>query len=475
MNRFASQLFRAVIVLCLLLPTALSQAVPSAPRPPSLRDLDDGFGALARRVSPAVVRIYASGFGLASKARSEDGAALETRRREGSGVLVHSDGFIVTNAHLIAGAQRVRVLLISPGEGQPRSDGSIIRPPGRLLEGRILGLDLETDLAVIKIDVRVLRFLRFADSDSVRKGHFSFAFGSSAGVNDSMSLGVVSSIARQLRFEDPMIYIQTDAAMRADNDGGPLTNTSGDLIGLCNFEATRRANEPGYGFAAPSNVVKAVYEQIRENGVVQRGSIGLIGQTINPVLAEALELSQSWGVLVADVFPGSPAEAAGIRIGDIVGSLEGKTMENARQLDVNLYRYRVGDSVKLSLKRGGEELEVTSKVIERPDDLAGLAGMIDMERSRVDRLGVLALELNERVARLVPGLRRSAGVIVASNTAAGTNPTLRTGDVIHAVNGSRVRNLEQLHSQLAPRQLGEIVALQIERDGSFRYILVEVL
>ena len=163
------------------------------------------------------------------------------------------------------------------------------------------------------------------------------------GLGDSVTLGVVSAAARQLRPDDPMIYIQTDASINPGNSGGALVDVQGQVVGISTFILSQSGGSEGLGFAAPSNIVRAVYEQIRTDGRVHRGVIGVRAQTITPELAHGLALAQDWGVVLGDVFPGGPADHAGLKVGDIVLTLEGKSMENGRQFQVNLYRRAVGD------------------------------------------------------------------------------------------------------------------------------------
>src|SRR5437867_2002721 len=174
------------------------------------------------------------------------------------------------------------------------------------------------DLAVLKLDEKGLPFLPFGDSEALRPGELVLAFGSPLGLENSVTLGVVSAVARQVRPDDRMIYVQTDASINPGNSGGPLVDGQGRVVGINTFILSQSGGSEGIGFAAPSNIVRYVYEQIRTRGRVHRGEIGVRVQTVTPGLAAGLGLRQDWGAVVADVVPGGPAAEAGLRIGDLV-------------------------------------------------------------------------------------------------------------------------------------------------------------
>jgi serine protease Do len=441
-------------------------ATPSAPT--SLVGLDDQLQALARQVAPSVVQVVASGYAPGSR------ALLSRARSYGSGAIVDADGWIVTNAHVVEAAEAVHVELLRLRA--PDEEGSILRPRSRHLSAEVAGVDHETDVAVLKVEAAGLPALRLADSDDLRQGQLVLAFGSPLGLENSASLGVVSAVARQLEPDSPMIYVQTDASINPGNSGGPLVDLQGRMVGLNTLIATQSGGNEGIGFAAPSNIVRAVYDQLRAHGRVRRGVIGVRAQTITPALGDGLGLGVRSGVVLSDVRPGGPAEAAGLRVGDVVVSLDGKPMENARQLDVNVYQRALGDMVTLEVVRSGVRLEFAVAVVERPKDPDRFTSLVTPERNLVSRLGVLALELDADLARAAGPLRRQEGVLVAARSGAsrGEDDELRPGDAIYAVDGVTVRGLRELRSAVARPAPGDSLVVQVERGGELVYVVVQV-
>lgn len=438
----------------------------------ALHTLSHGFAELAERVNPSVVQIFVSRYRVSTVPSASADGLIQRERSTGSGVIVDPDGFIVTNAHVVSGAETVRVRF-TPG----REGGSILPPTGRILEARVVGTDLETDLAVVHVQTEErLRALEIGDSDDVRQGQVVFAFGSPFALQNSVTMGVVSAVARQFEPEDPMIYIQTDATINPGNSGGPLVDTAGALIGINTLIFSRSGGSDGLGFAAPANIVRAVYKQIRGTGRVRRGIIGVHAQTLTPLLARGLGLEHDHGVVLADVVPGGPAAFAGLRIGDLVLSIDGKPMENGRQLEVNVYRRAIGQSVTLVVLRTGEEMTFEVPVIEREDGENRFAALARPGEHLISPLGILGLTLDAQLMEMLPELRERSGVVVAlasSETPFG-EASFQPGDVIHLVNGRRVTSVDELRAALSALRAGAALALQIERGGRYRYLAFEV-
>ncbi len=255
------------------------------PVPPGLDALSNAFEDLSRRVSPSVVQVVVTGYGTGGEEAPSADALLGLRRTGGSGVILDPNGYIITNSHVVEGARRVQVVLPRP---TPAAGNSILRPRGVPLDAKIVGIDDETDLAVLKIEEKNLPALPLGDSDALRQGQIVLAYGSPLGLENSVSMGIVSAVGRQLEIDDPMVYIQTDAPINPGNSGGPLVDTEGRVVGINTMILSQSGGNEGLGFAAPSNIVKTVFEQIRSGGRVRRGTIGVFAQTITPTLAAAL-------------------------------------------------------------------------------------------------------------------------------------------------------------------------------------------
>jgi serine protease Do len=467
-DRLRSVVCAGALVFALWCPSALAQGRPQAAAPPALSDLDGTIESLVRTVNPSVVQIFTTGLAAGEGVVAGQTDLVTPVRASGSGVVVDPQGFIVTNAHVVRGASRIRVEVPVAPEGQ-----SLLARRSRIVAARLVGFDAETDIAILKIESSGLRALAFGDSDALKAGQVVLAFGSPMGLQNSVSLGIVSAVARQLEPESPMVYVQTDASINPGNSGGPLVDAKGRLVGINTLIVSTSGSNNGLGFAAPSNIVKTVFEQIRQFGRVRRGEIGVRAQTVTPVLAAGLRLPRDWGAVLADVVPGGPADRAGLAVGDLVLSVDGKPIENGRQLNVTLYRKTVGDVVRLDVLRNEEAKTVNVAVAERNDPLSRITQLADPRQNVVAKLGILGVTLEPEVAAMLPVLRAKSGVVVVSATA-GTFDSdsggLEPGDVIHAVNGTWIMNLAALRGALDGTKTGDAVVLQIERDGLLSYV-----
>src|SRR6187397_171016 len=315
-----------LLVLWLASSVSAQTASSAAPAPP-LAELSRSLQELAAKVSPSVVQIFVTGYPAPDEENQSTAAEPQLERSSGSGVIVDADGYIVTNTHVVENATRIEVEL-PPDPATAARGRSILKRRGRTVGAQVVAIDHETDIAVVKVEAHGLPALPFGDSDALRSGQLVLAFGSPLGLESSVSMGVVSAVARQLTPDDPMIYIQTDATINPGNSGGALVDTDGRLVGISTLIYSQSGGNEGIGFAAPSNIVRNVFMQIRKQGRVRRGEIGVNSQTITPLMAEALGLTFDAGVILADVLPGGPAEKVGLEPGDIVLSLDGKAMEN---------------------------------------------------------------------------------------------------------------------------------------------------
>ncbi len=453
-------------VICFLV-LAGAAAPVQAQEKTGLWQLSGQMEELVRRVDPAVVQILTTGF---QRGESGEAPVVRVSRGNGSGVIVDPAGYIVTNEHVVRNACSIAVLV--PEMDEEGRFQSIVKPGGKRYPARLIGQDSQTDIAVLKIEAEKLPHLSFADSDRLRQGQLVLAFGSPYGLENTVTMGVISSVARQVRPDDPMIYLQTDAAINPGNSGGPLVNPAGEIVGINTFIVSATGASAGVGFAVPSNIARTVYEQIRKHGYVRRGQIGVIAQTITPDIARALKLPQDFGVILADVAPGSAAAAAGLEAGDIVLTMEGKLMENARQFGVNIYG-SAGRTVALELLRNGQKLTRRVAVMERPRDPDRLLSLLEGDTNYIARLGILAVDLDERVTPLLPPVRRLNGAVIVGVVAdlAPEGETLLPGDVIFAINGRRVGGLEDLKQAAAAIPAGEPVVLHLERMGQQQFVV----
>jgi serine protease Do len=434
----------------------------------SLRELSSSYEGLAARVRPAVVQIFSTGYSTAEESAGLNaGSLLSTQRSTGSGVILTADGYIVTNNHVVQGARKIEVKL--QGGNRPHERESVI-------PAKLIGVDRESDLAVIKVDRTGLPLLALGDSNDLHQGQVVMAFGNPLGLEGSVSTGIVSSVARRLKPDDSMVYVQTDAPINPGNSGGPMVDTEGRVIGINTFIFTQSGGSEGLGFAIPSNVVRNIYDQIRKDGHVHRGQIGIVAQTITPGMAKGLGLSQDWGVIASDVTPDGPSAKEGIKIGDIIQSLNGRTMEDAPQLETAIYRLKLSDIVTLTVLRGDQTLKFSVPVIERDDDPQRFADMVNPDDNLIPKLGILGIEISDRVAELLPELRHEYGILVAarSSNVPYSGDAIATGDVIYEINHTPTLTIKTLRATLDAMKPGDDVVLEVERSGKLIYVALEL-
>src|SRR5438105_5633125 len=248
------------------------------------------------------------------------------QRAIGSGFVIEESGYIMTNAHVVNGAQRVQVVLPNPSAETSLEAARSAR--ARIASAQIVGVSRELDLALVKVDAGALPSLPLANYRKLGQGEMVFAFGSPEGLRNSVTMGVVSAVARQTDPDSPMVYIQTDAAINPGNSGGPLVNANGEVAGVNTFILSQSGVNEGLGFAIPSGVVGVAYRELRKFGHLHRAQIGIAMQTITPTLAAALNLPRTYGVLISDVLPDTPAMASGLQIGDVLAVVDRRRAEN---------------------------------------------------------------------------------------------------------------------------------------------------
>ena len=458
-------------------PAFAQGAAPPAPARglAGLADLSRSLEQLVEKISPSVVQIFVTGYVPPDE---EDQAATgepSLERSSGSGVILDPDGYIITNAHVVEYATRLEVELPFTATGGAPGR-SIVRRRGRNVGAQVVAIDHETDLAVVKVEAKGLPALTIGDSDTLRPGELVLAFGSPLGLDSSVTMGVVSAVARQLTPDDPMIYVQTDAPINPGSSGGALVDTEGRLVGINTMIYSQSGGSEGIGFAAPSNIVRNVFTQIRKTGRVRRGEIGVYPQTVTPLMAEALKLGPEAGVILSDVTPGGPGARAGLQPGDVVLTLDGKRMENGRQFRINLYTRSIGDQVAIEVQRAERRLTARVSVAERDSDMGRLADLVTPQNA-IHEIGVLGVDLTPAIRDTLQDLRGDKGIVVAL-VAAGTpfsqQGRLAPGDVIYAINGKPVDGVERLKSALAALPQNAPFVLHVEREGTLLYLSFKV-
>ena len=447
-----------------------SRAASQRSEADALHQFNNSVRALVKRITPSVVHVMVTGYGPVESSHAATSLTLGKQESIGSGVIIDSDGYIVTNAHVIRGARRVQVNIPAP-ENDDTPDQSLISGRGRTVDARILGFDSEIDLALLKVEVKGLPALPLSDYNKLRQGDVVFAFGSPEGLKDSVTMGVVSAIARQPDPDSSMVFVQSDAPTNPGNSGGPLVNVDGELVGINTFILTQGGGNEGLGFAIPSAIVAFAYPQLRSYGHVHRGETGIVVQAITPGLAAGLKLPVEAGVIISDIVPESPADTAGLKIQDIITSIDGKTADNMPALGNRLFMRGGGERIKLGILRGSEKLSFEVLVVEPPHEFDRLAAIVDPEKSLVSKLGIIGVELDPKTATSLAGLRISSGVIVVAKAAeSNVDASLATGDLIHAINGAPIETIEGLRSVLGRLSPNSSVVVQIEREGRLLFI-----
>jgi S1-C subfamily serine protease len=280
---------------------------------------------------------------------------------------------------------------------------------------------------------------------------------------------------RHLGSSKPTFYVQTDAAINPGNSGGPLLDIAGRIVGINTLILTQSGGSEGIGFAIPSNVVAKIYQQLRTDGRVRRGVIGVVPEEITPVLASALGVTHP-GVILSDVTPGGSASASDLRQGDVVRAADGKPVRDAMQLSAAIFRHSIGDQITLDIERNKEPMQIKVPIMEAPRSPANLTEIANGDDNLVRQLGILAITLDEKVTGSLPNLRRLSGVVVAAIPAefAGANPGLLTGDVMYELNGIHLTSLEDLQKALAAKRTHDPIALLVERQGQLIYVTLEL-
>jgi len=359
----------------------------------------------------------------------------------GSGVIIDADeGYIVTNNHVIDQADEIVITL----------------KDGRQLEAKKLGSDEASDIALLQIDADDLSEIKIADSDAIRVGDFAVAIGSPFGLGQTVTSGIVSALGRSgLNIESYEDFIQTDAAINSGNSGGALVNLRGELIGINTAILGPNGGNVGIGFAIPSNMMNNLVSQIIEFGEVRRGVLGVIGRSVNGEIAKAMELETSQGGFVEQVTPGSAAEEAGIKSGDVITKVNGKAVRSFSELRGKIGSIGAGKTVRITVIRDGDEEEF--KVTLKKSELASI------EASSIHPM-LEGAELENNLN----GEGIKVGAIEQDSPAAIIG--LKADDIITGVNRKRIRNIAELRSFLKDHK--GVFALNVMRGNSNLYLMI---
>jgi serine protease Do len=479
-ERVPKYIFLALILI--LAPTAKAQTSQSPITTDKsvdlMRQMSASFESLVKRVSPAVVEVQVTGFGSTDEDDEDNDndskSSIGRQRSLGSGVIVDPDGYIITNYHVVKGAERVRVVL-TPQITGPQPTFSL-KSRGKVLPARIVGFSKLIDLAVLKVEATNLPTLQIGRYEKIQKGQLVLAFGSPEGLENSVSMGLVSSVLRQTDPDDSMVYIQTDAAINPGNSGGPLVDADGNVVGIDTFIYTKSGGNEGIGFAIPSGIVRYAYEQIRKYGRVRRRSIGADVQSLTLDLSQALGLTTDIGVIVSDVFPDGPAAQAGLKPEDVIVALDGFPVDNVPLFTLGLYLMNQGDSAKVTVARAGKKFDLVLPIYEPRNDAARLSELGDPTKDVIPRLGIVGATVSPEVVSIIGDLRIPSGVLVTSIVAdrLAVDSGLSAGDIIHSLNRKQVKSVDELRNAFTALKPGEPAAMQVERNGKLTYVTFEM-
>jgi serine protease Do len=475
-------------VVCLLL-AATAQAQSTVPRhsasgavvrpgePASsniLRELDSSIESVVNKVSPAVVQIVVAGYGPAESHGNTETATIVRQHAVGAGIIVDPDGYIITNAHVVEGGQRIRVILPPP----PADSSLDVQPihAGQILEAKVLGLHRQSDLALLKVEATNLPSVHLRDEVRVRQGEVVLAIGSPEGLRNSVTMGVVSSVARQPDSDNPMVYIQTDAALNPGNSGGPLVDVDGNVVGINTLIISKGGGSEGLGFAIPAEIVDFDYQHLRKYGRVQRVAIGAKAQTITPTLAAGLGLAKSWGAIISNVNRDGPAQAAGLRTEDIVVAVDDRPIIALPDFIAALYLHPVDKELKIDIHRGTTPMSFKVPVTVYHDSMDELSDVPDLQKNLVWQLSVFVTDLDDRIKALLHQDGSDSGIVVIAQAGGPRNVDtgLQPGDVILAILHTPLHSVSQLQATLNTFKSGDPVVLQIERDGKLQYLAFEM-
>ncbi len=376
----------------------------------------------------------------------------ELQRGLGSGFIISSDGIILTNAHVVADATDIIVKLTDRRE----------------FDAKVLGVDKRTDIAVLKIEAKNLPAVKIGNANDLKVGEWVAAIGSPFGFENTITSGIVSAKARALPDENFVPFIQTDVAVNPGNSGGPLFNMDGEVIGINSQIFSRTGGFMGLSFAIPIDVAIHVKNDLVQYGKVTRGRIGVQIQDVNQALANSFGLPKPQGALISGVEPGSPADKAGLKSGDVVLGVNGKQIGQLSELSGAIAATKPGNNARLQVWREGKSRDIDVKVGELTEPRAAVAASGGEGQSAAQ----LGLTLRELVPNERAQLKTEGGLIVQTVSGAAARAGIQAGDVILAVNETPVKSVEQLKSLV--KKSDKTVALLIQRDANRMYVPVQI-
>jgi len=380
----------------------------------------------------------------------------------GSGVIVSNDGYIITNNHVVEQADEIKVTLYDR----------------RTLTGRVVGADPKTDIALVKINVKGLPTIPWGDAEKLKVGEFVLAIGNPFGLSHTVTMGIVSAVGRaNVGIADYEDFIQTDAAINPGNSGGPLVNIHGELIGINTAIFSRSGGYQGIGFAVPSNMVRRVMEQLRKEGKVIRGWLGVTIQDMTPELAEKFGLRTTAGALVSEVFKDSPAQKAGIRRGDVITSYNGKTVTSVSSLRNMVAQSKVGSEVEITVVRNSKYNKLRIVVDELPTEFSEVASALPEEKpDDVKALaGITVTGLTGAIAKQLGIAQSEKGVVVLNvdSDSPAQEAGIKKGDVIQEIDRKRIYSIDDWKKVVSGIKPDEMVVMFINRGGRKFYVALK--
>jgi len=378
------------------------------------------------------------------------GAPEREAQSVGSGFIISGDGYLITNAHVVDGADEVKVNLADK----------------RDFKAKVVGVDKRTDVAVLKIEAKDLPKVTIGDPDKLKVGEWVVAIGKPFGLENTMTAGIVSAKGRDLPQENLVPYIQTDVAINPGNSGGPLFNLKGEVVGINSMIFSRSGGYMGLAFAIPIDIAMNVANQIKDKGRVTRGRIGVQIQEVSKETAEAFGLPKASGALVNSVEKGGPADKAGVEAGDIITKVDGREVKSSAELPRIITVVRPGSKVTLTVWRKGASRELAVTVAEMKEEAPAAQqrrGAVPKEKAKPNRMGLVLSDLTDEQKK---ELDVKHGVLV-EDIAGGVRGNVQPGDVILAIvnrgQSTEARSAEQLNGLLAKLDKGASVTLRIKR------------